>query len=73
MYVCNLCDYITSSNNSMKKHFNSKKHISNINNEDLQNSITNLKKEHEYKLEILKLKKNFAILYKEIQKRHNIT
>ena len=27
MYICNLCDYITSSNNSMQKHYNSKKHL----------------------------------------------
>ena len=120
MYVCELCNYTTSSNNSINRHNKTKKHIKLLNidvnkktikicnycNKEftfinnfyrhrktcklynieenttiidkckiLEDEINKLKKEHEYKLEIEKLKneltkKDLEISKKEIEKKN---
>ena len=41
-FVCDVCDYICYKKNDMNKHFNSKKHIRNINGNNCNNDVVNV-------------------------------
>jgi hypothetical protein len=74
MYVCNLCNYITSTNNSMKKHYNSNKHLTLENKKicksNMIDTISKFTTEYEYQQEIEKLKKELNFLKKEIENKN---
>ena len=70
MYVCKICDYYTSTNYLIKKHYKTQKHLNNANSVGLY-VCSNCNKEYKYETGLLKHYKECVLLEQNNTNEHN--